>query len=101
MARIIEEFSRDGVAEAVPRYFRDFFAALPGTEARQALFAAMDFPVLLLQADSDPAQPLWYFDGGTDLFPNAVLQLVEDSGHFSELEQPEAVTQAIRDFLQQ
>jgi len=101
MARIIEEFSRDGVAEAVPRYFRDFFAALPGNEARQALFAAMDFPVLLLQADSDPAQPLWYFDGGTDLFPNAVLQLVEDSGHFSELEQPEAVTQAIRDFLQQ
>jgi pimeloyl-ACP methyl ester carboxylesterase len=100
MARIVEEFSRDGVAEAVPRYFRDFFASPPGSEERQSLFSAMDLPVLLLQADSDPAQPLWYFEGGTDLFPDAVLQIVEDSGHFSELEQPEAVTQAIRDFLQ-
>jgi len=100
MARIIEEFSRDGVAEAVPRYFRDFFASPTAGEERQALFTAMDFPVLLLQADSDPAQPLWYFDGGTDLFPDAVLQIVEGSGHFSELEQPEAVTEAIRDFLQ-
>ena len=53
-----------------------------------------------LQADKDPAQPLWYFDGATDVFPDAALQLVKDSGHFSELEQPEQVTQAIRDFLQ-
>lgn len=100
MARIIEEFGRDGVAEAVPRYFRDFFASPTASEGRQALFAAMDFPVLLLQADGDPAQPLWYFDGGTDLFPDAVFQIVEGSGHFSELEQPEAVTETIRDFLQ-
>jgi pimeloyl-ACP methyl ester carboxylesterase len=100
--RIVEEFSREGVAEAVPRYFRDTFgsgsAALGG---RAELLAAMDFPVLLLQADQDPAQPQWYFDGATDLFSDATLQWVKDSGHFTELEQPEAVTQAIRDFLQQ
>lgn len=99
MARIIEEFGREGVAQAVPRYFRDYFGSSPNVEARQALFAAMTCPVLLLQADSDPAQPLWYFEGGTELFPDATLQLVEESGHFSELEQPEAVTQAIRDFI--
>ena len=97
LTRIIEEFSREGVAEAVPRYFRDFGEVM--SEERAALYAAMDFPVLLLQADSDPAQPLWYFDGATDLFPNAELQWIEDSGHFSELEQPEAVTKAIRDFI--
>jgi pimeloyl-ACP methyl ester carboxylesterase len=104
IARIIEEFSRDGVAEAVPRYFRDSFGpSASGSSAladRADLFSAMDFPVLLLQADKDPAQPLWYFDGGTDLFSDARLQIVQDSGHFSELEQPEQVTQAIRDFLQ-
>ena len=100
ITRIIEEFSREGVAEAVPRYFRDFFGSPSASEGRPALFPAMDFPVLLLQADRDPAQPLWYFDGGTDLFPNATLQLVKDSGHFSELEQPQAVSLAIRDFLQ-
>jgi len=55
--------------------------------------------VLLLQADSDPNQPAWYFDGATDIFPNAELQWIENSGHFSELEQPEAVTEAIREFI--
>jgi pimeloyl-ACP methyl ester carboxylesterase len=101
MLRIIEEFGRSGVAEAVPRYFRDFGDF--GEELRQeraALFAAMDFPVLLLQADSDPAQPPSYFDGATDAFPDAELQWVEKSGHFTELEQPEQVTKAIREFLQ-
>jgi pimeloyl-ACP methyl ester carboxylesterase len=101
MLRIIEEFGRPGVAEAVPRYFRDFGDF--GEELRQeraALFAAMDFPVLLLQADSDPAQPPSYFEGATDAFPDAELQWVEESGHFSELEQPDQVTKAIRDFLQ-
>jgi pimeloyl-ACP methyl ester carboxylesterase len=99
MARIIEEFGREGVAEAVPRYFRDFATGMVDSEGREALFAAMDFPVLLLQADNDPAQPLWYFEGATELFPNAELRMVKDSGHFSELEQPEAVTEAIRGFL--
>jgi pimeloyl-ACP methyl ester carboxylesterase len=104
MARIIEEFSREGVASAVPRYFRDFWE-LDGealeqiSQHRGALFAAMVFPVLLLQADSDPAQPQWYFDGATDLFPDAQLQWIENSGHFSELEQPEAVTHAVREFM--
>ncbi|MDI6857407.1 MAG: alpha/beta fold hydrolase [Dehalococcoidia bacterium] len=101
MTRIIEEFSREGVAEAVPRYFRDFFSGGVNAEEREALFAAMDFPVLLLQADSDPAQPLWYFDGGTELFPDAELRVVRDCGHFSELEQPKGVTEAIRAFFEE
>jgi pimeloyl-ACP methyl ester carboxylesterase len=101
MLRIIEEFGRPGVAEAVPRYFRDFGDF--GEELRReraALFAAMDLPVLLLQADSDPAQPPSYYEGATDAFPDAELQWVEESGHFTELEQPEQVTKAIREFLQ-
>ena len=100
ITRIIEEFSREGVAEAVPRYFRDFFGSPSAGAGRDKLFPAMDFPVLLLQADRDPAQPQWYFDGATGLFPNATLQWVKDSGHFTELEQPEAVSTAIREFLQ-
>lgn len=99
LSRIVEEFSRPGVAQAVPRYFRDMGGSRQTFEERLAIFGAMDFPVLLLQADSDPNQPAWYFEGATDLFPNAELQWVENSGHFSELEQPEAVTEAIRDFL--
>jgi len=97
MQRIIEEFGRPGVAEAVPRYFRD-----TSTEvllARQQLYSQMSFPVLLLQGEKDPAQPQWYFEGAADQFPDAELQWIRDAGHFTELEQPEQVTKAIRDFI--
>lgn len=97
MEGIILEFSRPGVAEAVPRYFRDF--ALESEEARRERFGKMSFPVLVLQAEKDPAQPLWYFDGIETVFPDVRLQVVKDSGHFTELERPDDVSKAILDFL--
>jgi len=101
--RAIKEFSYPGIAEAVPRYFRDIdlisWFEGEGLRERMSLYAAMDFPVLLLQADSDPNQPQYYFEGATEAFPRAKLQWVANSGHFTELEQPEAVTKAIREFL--
>lgn len=99
LERIIAEFSREGVSRAVPRYFRDFEGFEESAAQRAGLYAAMDFPVLLLQADSDPGQPVWYFDGATELFPDAELLWVENSGHFTELEQPAFVSAAIREFL--
>jgi pimeloyl-ACP methyl ester carboxylesterase len=98
MLRVIEEFGRPGVAEAVPRYFRDTSAET--LLARQQLYSRMNFPVLLLQGEKDPAQPQWYFEGAAAQFPDAELQWVMNAGHFTELEQPEQVTKAIRDFLQ-
>jgi pimeloyl-ACP methyl ester carboxylesterase len=101
--RAIKEFSYPGIAEAVPRYFRDInlesWFEGEGLRERIALYAAMDFPVLLLQADNDPNQPQYYFEKAADAFPNAKLQWVENAGHFTELEQPEAVSRAIREFL--
>lgn len=101
LERIVLEFGREGVAQAVPRYFRDFHADEELTEARAALYEQMTMPVLLLQADGDPAQPLWYFQEAETLFPDAHLQILADCGHFSPLEQPQAVSEAIRDFLEQ
>jgi pimeloyl-ACP methyl ester carboxylesterase len=101
LARIADEFRYPGIADMVPKYFRDLELdpAGPQRAARAACFSAMTFPVLLLQADSDPNQPLYYFDGGTDLFPDAELSWVTSSGHFSELEQPDQVSAAVREFL--
>ena len=97
MEGIISEFSRPGVAEAVPRYFRDF--VLESEEVRLERFVKMTFPVLVLQGEKDPAQPLWYFEGIESVFPDVKLQIVEDAGHFTELEKPEEVSKAILDFL--
>jgi len=101
LARIADEFRYPGIADAVPQYFRDLELA-PTQEqidARRQCFASMTFPVLLLQADSDGNQPASYFDGATELFPDAELRWVTASGHFSELEQPEQVSQAIGEFV--
>jgi len=97
MEGIITEFSRPGVAEAVPRYFRD----IEREDREEVLdkFRRMTFPVLLLQGEYDPAMPLWYYDDFDRILPNAKLQIVRDAGHFTELEKPDDVSKAILDFL--
>lgn len=98
--RITAEFARPGSARATYYYFRDNpadFAAWPARKTAQT--ARMTMPVLLLQADSDRNQPLYYFDGATAFFPDARLEIVADSGHFSHVEQPDAVSTVIRRFL--
>ena len=97
MEGIIAEFGRTGVAEAVPRYFRDIERESP--EEAIDKFGKMTFPVLLLQGEYDPAMPLWYFDDFDKILPNAKLQIVRDAGHFTELEKPDEVSKAILDFL--
>ena len=94
---IIFEFSRPGVAEAVPRYFRDY--PLESEEVKLERFKKMTFPVLVLQGEKDPAQPLWYFEDIETVFPDAKLQIIKDAGHFTALEKPDEVNKAILDFL--
>lgn len=62
------------------------------------LSASTDLPVLL-QADGDSGQPLEYFEDVEQIYPDVRLQVITDSGHFTQIEQPGQVTQAIRDFL--
>lgn len=97
--RIAQEFSYPGIEKAVPRYFRD--TPLEVFKEIRGLAAAMNLPVLLLQAEEDPWMPPSYFDHATDLFPDAELQWIEGSGHFLEVERPRAVTHAIRAFLRE
>jgi pimeloyl-ACP methyl ester carboxylesterase len=99
MEGIIREFGRPGVAEAVPRYFRDF--VWENEDARKAMFQKMKFPVLVLQGENDPAQPLSYYEGIETVFPDVKFQVVKDAGHFTELEKPADVSKAILDFLGQ
>lgn len=64
-----------------------------------ALAAQTTLPVLLLQGDSDPGQPLEYFDDVEDIYPDVRLRVITNSDHFIQLEQPDQVTAHIRDFL--
>lgn len=99
MEGIVREFSRQGVAQVVPRYFRDFIWG--NKDVRKKMLQEMKFPVLVLQGEKDPAQSQWYYDHIESIFPNVKLQVIKDAGHITELEKPEEVNKAILDFLDQ
>jgi pimeloyl-ACP methyl ester carboxylesterase len=96
---ITYEFARPGVAERIVQYFStrnlqympDLFARLCNT--------TWPFPILLLQADSDPAQPKSYFDGLSTTCSHVQLQWITEASHFSNFDQPGQVAAAINAFV--
>ena len=99
-ARMVEEFSRPGVAEAVARYFRDAFDR---TRRSPNAFQtrALTMPVCFIYPDGDLRQPLDYVQKDLrEAVPGYErFVVIPDSGHFSMQEQPELVTRAIMAFF--
>ena len=56
-------------------------------------------PVLILAGREDAVSPVANGEGMLAELPNAKLQVVEDCGHWHPIEQPAAVTAALRGFL--
>jgi epoxide hydrolase 4 len=94
----IYEFSRPGVSEATARYFleenRDFDALFD-----KIAYNNFPFPVMQLQADHDPAQPIELFKEIPERCKNVSLTVVENAGHFSNLDQPQQVADAINELV--
>lgn len=99
-SRMVEEFSRPGVAEAVARYFRDAFDR---TQRKPSAFqsGALTMPVRFIYPDSDPRQPIDYIQNGLqDAVPGFErFVVVPNAGHFSMQEQPEIVTKSLLEFF--
>ena len=93
----VYEFSRPGVAEAIANYFKYENWDLEAAVTRVAN-NGFPFPVLQLQADSDPAQPVASFADPTK-YPGVTLEWITDASHFDNLDQPEQVAAAINRFL--
>lgn len=94
----IYEFSRPGVSEAASKYFleknRDFDALFD-----KIAYNNFPFPVMQLQADRDPAQPIELFEQIPERCKNVSLKIVKDAGHFSNLDQPQQVADAINELV--
>jgi epoxide hydrolase 4 len=93
------EFSRPGVARCIALYFRhdnwDTATAL-GKICKNKY----DFPVMALQADRDPKQPVSSFANAATECPCVELKWITNSAHFTSIEQPRQVADAINDFMQ-
>jgi epoxide hydrolase 4 len=95
---LVYEYSRPGVAEMNPKYFDaanwDLTAAIGDICKNKFLF-----PVLQLQADSDPAQTPSIFADVLIECPNVQLEWVTDASHFDNFDQPQQVADAINRFI--
>ena len=95
---LVYEYSRPGVAKMNPRYFRpknwDLYSAI-GKICKNNF----PFPILQLQADSDPAQPKSIFIDMPSKCPNVKLQWITNASHFDNFDQPEQVADAINKFV--
>ncbi len=100
----IGEFSRKGTAGAVQQYYIGLDVSEENIDEiiqnKKDNFAKMTMPVLLLQAESDPLQPIDSLEGLKEAFPDAKLQIVKGSGHFPQQECPDVVTIAIVSFIE-
>ena len=95
---LVYEFSRPGVAEMNPRYFWGTNWDLDAAVGKICT-NAFPFPVLQLQADSDPAQPPAIFADVATRCPNVQLEWIIGASHFDNFDQPAQVADAINRFV--
>lgn len=73
-------------------------ALLSRIDSRPSL-PAIRCPTLVMCGQQDLPNPLWMHEEMATLIPGAVLRVIEDCGHLSPIEQPQAVSSALREWL--
>ncbi|WP_212745049.1 alpha/beta fold hydrolase [Hydrogenophaga sp. 2FB] len=73
--------------------------ALLGRIDSRASLATISCPTLVMCGRQDLANPVWMHEEMAKLVPAAQLQIIEDCGHLSPVEQPVAVSSALRSWL--
>lgn len=77
--------------------------AVKGVIEREGVYEQLDrirLPVLILVGDQDVATPPVKAERMRERIPGAVLRIIPGAGHTATIEEPEAVTAAILEFLQ-
>ena len=87
------------IARATPQRFAAQINALLARPDATGVLRNIQVPALLLCGRDDSWSPLARHIDMQALVPHAALSVVEHSGHMSTMEQPEAVTQAMRQWL--
>ncbi|KAI1269811.1 alpha/beta hydrolase [Xylariaceae sp. FL1019] len=101
IARVIQEFSYDGITAAVPRYFNSSTFRQEWLTRRNRLLQAWKCPVMIMQGYESPTQPREFYENAREYIPNAsdVRVRYMKGGHYWTHEDPEGTTDAIRDML--
>jgi len=91
-----DAFKAGGIAGPV-NWYRNIDANAAALES--TLDATISQPTLMIAADNDPVLPLSLTEGMQRWIPDLDVVVIEDSGHWTQQEQPEAVNVALIDWL--
>ncbi|NSX55112.1 alpha/beta fold hydrolase [Parasulfitobacter algicola] len=90
------------MAEALgPDVFIRQSRALQKRKDQQKTLRQMKCPVLILCGEHDTMTPVKRHEFMAELIEHANLKIIEGAGHLPTLEQPQATTQALQDWLRQ
>jgi len=101
--RLIDGTLTDAIMAMTQRVGRDAFIrqqhAIMGRIDSRPSLSEIRVPTLVLCGRQDALTPVERHEEIAALVPNARLSIVEDSGHMSTMERPQAVTVMLRDWL--
>lgn len=89
------------VCRATPDIFEGQIRALLGREDARPLLPTMKMPVTVAVGRQDEWSTVAQHEGFAKLIPGAKLTVIEESGHFVPVEQPEALNAVLRDLMAQ
>ncbi len=95
-----QEFLYRSIGRLNPPRPKDFLAPPPGYRGSSAeRLAAADFPILFLVGDHDAVTPPEIIEGCHRATPGSQFVVIEDSGHSTYFEQPDAFNAVVLAFL--
>lgn len=89
----------DMIERSTPGIFEAQIGALLARPDARETFSSIGCPVLLLCGRQDAWSPLSRHEQMQAMRPDSRLVVVEDAGHMAPMEQPDAVSRALRDWL--
>jgi pimeloyl-ACP methyl ester carboxylesterase len=87
------------VCRATPAIFEGQIRALLTREDARPLLPTMKMPVTVAVGRQDEWSTVAQHEAFAKLIPGAKLTVIEDSGHFVPVEQPEALNAVLRDLM--
>ena len=95
-----QEFLYRSIGRLNPPRAKDFLAPIPGYRGSSAeRLAQADFPIMFLVGDHDAVTPPEIIEGCHRATPGSQYVVIENSGHSTYFEQPDAFNAAVMDFL--
>lgn len=89
-----------GMADRIgPKVFIQQMTAIMNRRDSRPILGDIDTPTTVICGRQDQGTPLEVSEEMAEMIPDARLCVVEDCGHLSTIEQPEAVTALLRDWL--